>query len=361
MKNRTWLILLFTIVFSLTYTSCSQNDATVLLGNWTVSSQLEGGNRNGAFGFTIGNTGYLGGGYNAQKYNNRMLTDFWSYTPNEDYGSWTKMDSFPKRLNINGKDSIVEARFHAVSFSIGNVGFVGTGFNEYSRHYMNDFYRFDPSAAPGNQWSAVDPLPGLGRYGAIAFSVKGKAYVGCGMGSDGVIKKDFYQFNPDAASGSQWTSISFGGDSRLFGSTFVIGDNAYIVAGQNSLFNFDFWVFDGNTERFRKLRDIKPISTLSYDDDYASIRRCSANGLSANGKGYLAGGSGTSESNSVWEYDPQTDLWYKKIGFEGATRSEAVSFSMANGRMFVTTGLSSTNSLDDTWEFFPNAIYDPNY
>ena len=49
-------------------------------------------------------------------------------------------------------------------------------------------------------------LPGTARYGAVAFGVSGKAYIGCG--DDGNYLKDFYAFNPS----NSWQQIVSIGD-----------------------------------------------------------------------------------------------------------------------------------------------------
>ena len=62
--------------------------------------------------------------------------------------------------------------------------------------------------------------------------------------------KDFYQFDPSAASGSQWTIINgFGGQKRQGGMVFVIDDIAYICGGENNNADvYDFWCFDPFTK-----------------------------------------------------------------------------------------------------------------
>jgi N-acetylneuraminic acid mutarotase len=61
----------------------------------------------------------------------------------------------------------------------------------------------------------MDDFPGGGRYSACAFAIGNYGYVGTGYGDGLIDNTDFYRFDPTAASGSQWTKVrSLGGDKR---------------------------------------------------------------------------------------------------------------------------------------------------
>lgn len=345
MKNRTWLILTITIVFSLTYSACNKNDTIEYLGNWTKKAPMSNG-RYGAVGFTIGVNGYLGLGYNPSKQKDRLLKDFWEYHGGQE-NFWTVVDttqgSFPGH-----------PRYWGVAFSIGQKGYVGTGF-DIDQKYYKDFYEFDPSAA-GNKWKKIADYPGPERYGAIAFSINGKGYVGCGI-SDGNENNDFYEYDPFT---NTWKIIEgFGGPAQYFGASFVINNKAYVVTGLDGKTNVDdFWVFNGDSGVWRPLNFISNRNeSLSYDDDYTDIVRNGGVGMSANGKGYIACGDGGNAK--VWEYTPETDQWKRKTSIESlmSTRLYPVSFSTSDNRMFVATGLSGSYVLNDLWEFKPNDLF----
>ena len=56
-----------------------------------------------------------------------------------------------------------------------------------------------------------------------------------GTGYNDNYLKDFYRFDPNAATGQQWTIVSgFGGYKRQYGTAFVIDDVAYICCGDNN-------------------------------------------------------------------------------------------------------------------------------
>ena len=78
-------------------------------GTWTPKADFGGTGRWGAVGFSIGNKGYIGTGWD-----NGPHQDFWEYNPSTD--AWTQ------KANFGGT-----ARYGAVGFSIGNKGYIGTG------------------------------------------------------------------------------------------------------------------------------------------------------------------------------------------------------------------------------------------
>lgn len=93
------------------------------------------------------------------------------------------------------------ARYYALGFGIDNYGYVGTGYND---NYLKDFYRFDPTAAAGSQWTIVNGFGGQKRQGATAFVINGKAYV-CGGQNNNSDVSDFWRFDPSAA--TPWTQL----------------------------------------------------------------------------------------------------------------------------------------------------------
>ena len=60
-----------------------------------------------------------------------------------------------------------EVRRHAVGFSIGNKGYVGTGYDN-NINYHNDFWEYDPAT---DTWTQKANFGGGARYGAVGFSI----------------------------------------------------------------------------------------------------------------------------------------------------------------------------------------------
>ncbi|MBK7270982.1 MAG: hypothetical protein IPI07_16225 [Flavobacteriales bacterium] len=100
------------------------------------------------------------------------MTDWWEYDPGLD--TWTQKANYPGA-----------GQFLNVGFSIGAIGYVGTG-ND-GLVVGSDLWAF----APGNNtWTQQANVPGQSRFGAAAFGIGGKGYLGTGF------LHDLYEFDP---------------------------------------------------------------------------------------------------------------------------------------------------------------------
>lgn len=312
-------------------TRCKKDDTEELIGNWIEQSDFEGVARGNAVAFTIGDIGFVGTGYDGED----RLSDFWSY--DAERNNWTQIAEF------GGKP-----RQDAVAFTAGGAGYVGTGYDGLVRY--KDFWKYDPGT---NTWDSVTAdFGGLPRYGAVAFSINNIGYVGTGF--SGNAEKDLWAYDPGSNTWEQKTSFQ----SKIQDAVaFVINDEGYICTGiNNGVYSKDFYKYDPASDTWTALRKISDVSDESFDDNYAIIRR-KAVAFVMGGKAYITTGDVGSLKNDVWEYTPSTDLWTIRTSFEGTTRTDAVAFSLENGRGFVATGVSSTLYFDDIWEFKPNDTY----
>lgn len=332
--------LLWILVVLLTLAGCTE-DTEYTTGVWYRRSDFDGVARMDAAGFTIGNKGYLCGGYRGSK--KERLKDLWVYDIENDW--WTICQEMPAGAI---------ARNAATGFSIGEKGYIATGYDSNTLSYLDDCWEYDPAT---NTWEAKDALPGGGRMYALSFGIGKYGYLGTGDNDNYL--KDFYRFDPTAAKGSQWTAVNgFGGQKRSGGMAFVIDDVAYICGGENNNSDVtDFWCFDpSKATPWKQLRDITNSSDDDYDDDYTSITRCYACPFVIDGKGYVALGqtAGGSLRSNYWIYDPATDLWDGEdlTAFGGSSRAKAVCFSTGQ-RGVIATGGSSSSYYDDTWELHP--------
>ncbi len=102
--------------------------------------------------------------------------------------AWTQKSDFPG-----------SARYEAVAFGLGNLGYVGTGFD--GANALKDFYQYDPSI---DTWTDIG-FSGNKRYGAVAFTYNNQAYVVTGVNS-GTMQTDFWVFNP-ASDTAKWSEL----------------------------------------------------------------------------------------------------------------------------------------------------------
>lgn len=255
------------------------------------------------------------------------LNDFWTYDMASN--SWQQLADFEG-----------VARSSAVSFVIGNQGFIGTGYDGESNEELADFYKYDVAS---NTWEQIADYSGTARYGAVGFNSDTRGYVGTGFDGSGD-KKDFHRYDPAT---DTWEQVfGFGGDKRRDGTTFSIGTDVYLLSGvSNGIYEEDFWVFDTTTETWTALDDID-------SDTNAIILRANAVGFTLNGMGYIATGEAGATLGTVWEFDPADQSWTERTQFERLARRDAI--AMSNGeRAFVALGRNGTLYFDDNMEFFP--------
>ena len=317
--------------------SCSKSSTTTTAadtsGNWLKRSEFEGNSRTEAASFVIGDTAYIGTGYDGSV----RYTDFWAYDPVKNF--WIQRAQFPGA-----------ARNSAAGFSIGTKGYIAVGYDGLNR--LGDTWEYNQA---NNSWTRKADFAGTARYDAVAFGINDKGYITTGF--DGGYTKDLWEFTPTGGTNNSgvWAQkVSLGGSKRSAAVAFVYNNKAYVVTGLNNGQTVsDFWMFDPSTASWTQLRDIANISTDTYDDDYSDIVRSNAVGFVIGAKGYLAVGENGTYTKKTWEYDFATDSWARKTTYERSERSGAVSFTV-KGRGFVACGRNSTYYFDDIDEFQPD-------
>jgi len=314
--------------------ACNKSDDETI-GNWVKKSDFEGMPRGSAVSFAIGDYAYVGLGYNDDN-SDEYLKDFWRYNPMID--RWDRVADFPG----NG-------RVAAVSFSINGKGYVATGYD--GENKLKDLWEYNPES---DKWIQKDDFAGGARYKAVGFSIGDYGYIGTGYGEDLVDKIDFYRFDPTAVSGTQWTKVqSIGGSKRRGALAFTNNGKAYVCTGiSNGDFQTDMWEYDPISDTWTKKTDID-------EDDSWSIVRQNATSFVLNGKAYVFSGEKNGTLGDIWEYDFSSETWLEKTGFEGSARTNAVAFTVG-GKAIFTAGETGSYYLDDVWEFKPYDEYDEN-
>ncbi|TLV04020.1 galactose oxidase [Dyadobacter luticola] len=288
-------------------------------------------------------------------------------------------------------------RTGAVSFVIGDVGYVGTGFTNETVARVKDMWAYN---AQTKIWTQTAPFAGSGRNGAVAFVLNGKAYVGTGYDQvvtvDNGYKKDFYQYDP---AGNKWKAVADFPGTRQYATAFVSNNRAYVGLGYNgSNFFQDFYEYNATTDKWNEIATFiggkrygalsftvsgktyvgfgKSNSTVPTKDLYSFDpagnggtgswtrvvyadnetsetdfpARAFGLALVLGDKAYIIGGENRSD---VWEYDPAANSWLEKAPFVGNQRGFAAGFSIGNVAYFGTGSSSGSSGTDDFWAFDP--------
>ena len=264
------------------------------------------------------------------------LSDFWKYS--EEYNTWIQIADF-----------IGEARTNAVAFTLNGKAYVGLGRLDYMSSPFGDFYEYDPST---DQWTkCVNDFGGTVRHNAVCFVIEDKAYVGTGESSTGTTQ-DFWSFD-----GTIWTELSsnFSGRKRRGAAAFVINNKAYVTGG------FD----NDDSYQLSDVREYDPATNTWIERVFADGLNLSINGATAfsyNGKGYICYGN----KNFIASYDPATNM-IENLGDElnfGGVRSYPISF-LFKGIPYVGLGSSYSGGYDTNYHndivplFEPTSIKTP--
>jgi N-acetylneuraminic acid mutarotase len=211
---------------------------------WTKKKDLPDSGRSDASFFTINNKAYVVGGSTGSF---GRSADTWEYDPATD--KWTEKKPFPG--NMEG----------GTGFSINGKGYIVGG--TISNTTSNKLYEFNPS---GNTWTEKAPFPEAELFGAVAFVIDNKAYVGLGAqdaydATNSKYFQYFYTYDPAKNSWSYAPGFELNADGRMFAIAEVVNGKAYIGAG---------WRLNGGSTQvfFRDFHEADPavaagINTLS--------------------------------------------------------------------------------------------------
>jgi N-acetylneuraminic acid mutarotase len=269
--------------------------SAAMAGPWAQKASMGGLGRHRAFSMSIGNHGYVGGGWNG----NTMYYDFWDYDPATN--SWTQKANLPTYL------------WSDPAFGIGTKGYV----MDNGITYMYLPYN--------NTWSTVNTSsPSATYYDQLKFVINGRGYL-----TDGTY---IYEFNPV---GYIWTirttfPTAFYGDIA-----FGIGNKGYFIdTYYNTMMEYD-----------------PATNLITYKAPCPGVMS-QGTSWAVNGKGYAGLGQvppNYTDEQQVYEYNPATNTWKGINDFEGAGRENATAF-VINTMAYVSCGTCGIN-MNDLWEF----------
>ncbi len=194
---------------------------------WFTKNSFPGGDRYDAVGFGLQGKGYIGTGFNVY-----WLNDFYQYDPQTD--SWAKMP---------GTAGNFSKRRGAVSFVYNNRAYIFTGST--SGGMARDGWAFDPSRTapwiPLNNITNTDPgsfddgYTDLEREYASAFVNGDNAYLTLGRNGTMVTSTWVYDFGQDL-----WSRrTAYPRQPRYGAAAFTIGGKSFVGTGYTGSATFD--------------------------------------------------------------------------------------------------------------------------
>ncbi|HYV92188.1 MAG TPA: T9SS type A sorting domain-containing protein [Chitinophagales bacterium] len=227
------------------------------------------------------------------------------------------------------------ARVGACAFTIGNKGYAGLGVDN-SFSPLHDFWEYDPVT---NTWIQKADFGGGDRYVAVGFSIGNKGYISTGISNYGGMN-DLWQYDPAANTWTQKTSLP--GAGRGDANCFVIDSNAYIAGG---CLLAELWEYNSISDSWSQK------ATLPSDP------RCDAAAFALCGKGYFGTGEfgGGNYGTDLWQYNPLTNAWIQKANFPGTGRDEPAGFAIGDKGYIGMGSQDGAAFFSDFWEYTPDS------
>jgi hypothetical protein len=197
---------------------------------------LPGNERQEAASFSVNGKGYVGlGQYGHTDY----FTDLYEYDPL--LNSWTRKSDYPGIISHGTFTLVINNKVYVV--------FCNSGSDNY-----HEFWEYDPLA---DNWTKKADYPSELGFWITGFELDGKGYMGLGIGSSDVSKKDFWEYNPQT---DAWKRLSdFPGSERECAVGFSLGNSGYIGTGFKVTDNTglqDFWKYDPALDSWKRIPDI---------------------------------------------------------------------------------------------------------
>lgn len=291
--------------------------------------------------------------------------------------------------SATGLPASAPGRNHPITFSIGDTGYVLTGYGASGGSEMQDFYKYDSKT---RTWTKATDFPGRRRGFGYGVSSNGKGYAGFGL-SLGTALKDLWEYDPSTGAWKElascpgtprWHPAMVAVDSKILmglGGTsagdlqdwyeydipsntwskkanlpaskrhhpyyFGIGSDVYVGLGHSGPDIFkDFYKYEYKTEKWTKVADLP------------AQGRVAGTQFTYNGKGYVLSGQGEDHRNlgtgEFWEYDPISNSWKGLTAHPGTGRWAPGTFVIGNTVHFFAG--RSTIEEKDMWTYsFPVA------
>lgn len=260
------------------------------------------------------------------------LKDCWEFNPTEN--SWTQKSDFP------GK-----ARVKAIAATVNGKAYVGLGFEEVPIQqgvgYLTDFWEYNPES---NEWSKKADFPGASTNGCISFVHNNDIYIGFGFTGTS-FTKEMWRYSTQNDS---WESLTeFSGNARVGGVTTTDGTRFFFGTGYNTKNFNDWWEYYPETNTWKQLKNMPDKGRVN------GVALCVKNRFFVSTGRHFGGELTTGKLyTDISEYDPILNVWYYSGTVPGVGRENAVSLTI-NNKGYIGFGETSTEILNDFWCFEP--------
>lgn len=281
---------------------------------WNRKADFPGSGRRSAYGFSIGNKGYIGGG----DANGPDFKDFWEYDVSND--KWTQKSNPP----------FAPPTFR-VGFSIGSHGYVFAGLR-------NELWEYTPSS---DTWVKKASLPGTNKPYPVFFVIGNKVYLGGGNTGN-----SFYCYDP---SKDLWTRISDIPEAFDEAVGFSSYDKGYVTSMLNSVSlpccSAALIEYDPATNVWIKKTDFP--GTQRTEGCAFTIGNIPYYGFGDPGTGGIF--------KDWWQYDVSSNSWVSKTPIPSADAKDENPSFVINYRGYVCFGTDFIMN-KEVWEYIPDSV-----
>ncbi|GJM43557.1 MAG: hypothetical protein DHS20C21_03990 [Gemmatimonadota bacterium] len=173
------------------------------------------------------------------------------------------------------------------------------------------------ASAVAAEWTAVAPMPGLGRHHPATFSIDGYGYVVSGTTTGAASTKDFFRYDPVA---DAWTVLpDFPGAARSYAYAKAYNGKGYFGFGAAGPYFRDLWEYDPVSSTWTQLADCPGLG-----------RAHPAFVMTDNGKLFVGAGNAAQNMKDWWEYDVATNVWTQRADLPGPVRHHPYHFNIGN-------------------------------
>ncbi|MCR9173311.1 MAG: hypothetical protein NXI10_12500 [bacterium] len=223
------------------------------------------------------------------------------------------------------------------SFTIDNIAYCGSG-RDSLFNVSADFYAFNFAT---EQWSEIGALPfSMRRQYATADTYNSEGYVFGGINQEGEYLKDLWRYTP---AGNTWDYLGqapFEGRAGM--QSFVIEDTLYIVGGRTATSDAvnDVWAYDFTT------------STWTAKNDMPNDGIWRGFGAVYNGTGIVGLGSDSTftKRGEVFFYDASQDSWTEMVALETEPMSYPAA-SVINDRLLIYGGIDTLDVIRNDFRY----------